>query len=70
MLPETSIVPTTDNQLANKKYVDDAVAGAGGGGDAESLVYWLEIDNNSNVDWNGTVNLSNNDLTKMSEIIK
>lgn len=33
VLPETSIVPTTDNQLTNKKYVDDAVAGAGGGGE-------------------------------------
>ena len=30
-LPESSIAPTSDNQLANKKYVDDTVAGAGGG---------------------------------------
>ena len=27
-LPETSIAPTTNNQLANKKYVDDAIAAA------------------------------------------
>lgn len=27
-LPESSVVPTTDNQLANKKYVDDAIASA------------------------------------------
>lgn len=31
-LPESSLVPSNDNQLANKKYVDDAVAGGGGGG--------------------------------------
>ena len=29
-MPESSVVPTTDNQFTNKKYVDDAVAGAGG----------------------------------------
>lgn len=28
-LPESSIAPTTDNQFANKKYVDDVTAGAG-----------------------------------------
>ena len=27
-LPESSVVPTTDNQLVNKKYVDDAIATA------------------------------------------
>ena len=27
-LPETSIAPTTNNQLTNKKYVDDAIASA------------------------------------------
>ena len=27
-LPETSIVPTTDNQMVNKKYVDDSIASA------------------------------------------
>jgi len=27
-LPESSIVPTTDNQLVNKKYVDDTIASA------------------------------------------
>ena len=37
-LPETSIAPTTNNQLANKKYVDDAVAGAGGGEQIPTLV--------------------------------
>ena len=28
VLPETSITPTSNNQLANKKYVDDAIAAA------------------------------------------
>lgn len=28
ILPETSIVPTTDNQMVNKKYVDDSIASA------------------------------------------
>ena len=28
VLPESSVAPTTDNQLANKKYVDDTVANA------------------------------------------
>ena len=37
-LPETSIAPTTNDQLANKKYVDDAVAGAGGGEQIPTLV--------------------------------
>ena len=35
-LPESSVVPTTDNQLVNKKYVDDV---AGGGGNTKS--YYL-----------------------------
>lgn len=39
-LPETSITPTTNNQLANKKYVDDAVAGAGGG---DNNIYDIDI---------------------------
>lgn len=39
-------------------------------GSAESLVYWLEIDNVGGVDWSGTINLSNNDLTKLSAIVK
>lgn len=30
-LPESSVVPTTDNQLVNKKYVDDHSGGGGGG---------------------------------------
>ena len=29
-LPRSTVVPTLDSQLTNKKYVDDAVAGAGG----------------------------------------
>lgn len=29
VLPQSSVVPTNDNQLTNKKYVDDAVASAG-----------------------------------------
>ena len=37
-IPESSVVPTTDNQLTNKKYVDDAVAGAGGGEQIPTLV--------------------------------
>lgn len=28
VLPETSIVPTTNNQMVNKKYVDDSIASA------------------------------------------
>ena len=28
LLPETSVVPTTDVQLVNKKYVDDAISDA------------------------------------------
>ena len=27
-LPESSVIPTTDNQLTNKKYVDDAITAA------------------------------------------
>ncbi len=27
-LPESSVVPTSDTQLVNKKYVDDAIAQA------------------------------------------
>ena len=27
-LPETSVVPTTNNQMVNKKYVDDSIASA------------------------------------------
>lgn len=30
-LPETSVTPTTDNQMVNKKYVDDAIANVSGG---------------------------------------
>lgn len=30
VLPESSVTPTDDNQLVNKKYVDDAVSTAGG----------------------------------------
>lgn len=30
-LPESKVIPTTDKQFTNKKYVDDAVANAGGG---------------------------------------
>lgn len=65
----SSYTPTNNYNPATKKYVDDAVAGAGGGS-AESLVYSLEIDNSGGVDWSGNLNLSTSDLTRMSEIIK
>lgn len=34
-LPETSVTPTTDNQMVNKKYVDDAIADVSGGETAD-----------------------------------
>lgn len=30
-LPQSSVVPTNDNELTNKKYVDDLISSAGGG---------------------------------------
>ena len=32
ILPESSVTPTTDDQLTNKKYVDDSIAGVDSGG--------------------------------------
>lgn len=37
ILPESSVEPTTDNQLVNKKYVDDSVANISGGGSGSSV---------------------------------
>lgn len=37
VLPESSVTPTTDRQLVNKKYVDDTVAANGGGGNTYSI---------------------------------
>jgi len=60
-LPETSIAPTTNNQLANKKYVDDAVASAGGG---DKTIYSITSDTSR-------MNYSFNteEINRVSEII-
>ena len=45
-LPKSSVVPTDDTHLVNKKYVDDTVAAAGGGsGSAFDPAKYLAIDN-------------------------
>ena len=44
-LPRSTVVPTLDSQLTNKKYVDDAIANAGGSG--ESITY-IEDNSSSN----------------------
>ena len=44
-LPESSVVPTTNNQLVNKKYVDDAVAA---GMDLSN--YYTKTETNSQID--------------------
>ena len=43
-LPESSVVPTTDNQLVNKKYVDD---NAGGGGSSMYLGKFSDFNSTS-----------------------
>jgi len=52
ILPESSVTPTTANQLVNKTYVDTAVAGAGGGnvnylGDIENYTAQSRLDLNT-----------------------
>ena len=44
-LPESSVTPTTDNQLVNKKYVDALIASAGGGSGGSASIF-TEIDSN------------------------
>ena len=43
---------------------------ASSGGSTESLVYWLETDNKGISDWDRTTDFTNNDLIKLSEIVK
>lgn len=59
--------PSSDYNPATKKYVDDAVAGAGG---SSVPIYYLPTTLTTTDDWVNLTYLSNDDLTNLSVMIK
>ena len=66
-LPKSSLVPSNDQHLVNKKYVDDAVASAGG--DSKSFIYNFDIQRNSYYLNDNTVTLNADELSRLKDVL-